>query len=608
MKIHQRRIHFSGKTAASAGVLIACVLVAGFAFGSELEITADSFFARFANLDIETPSSAVPSVERQGAFTFKQLENHPDNLHRVFSASPRLAFAGDSLAGAVSGHYKDLLSVYRIRQGVDDNFTMRAIDMRTGGLIGITTLDSLRNLYEQSGYMDWQTVDRARRKATTQLVDDIEERGYDRDSIAVKWGRMNQVLEARQRELPYIEYEVALAQYFNLSLLATEIGTVETFNNDRVVSRVGARSRYQIMPSVLRDFGINHYRLSTRGSRTISVYEEWHPLLSMEVSMKIVRAYSNAVGHEIPGISAYHTGPFNIFHIFRTFLEEAGPTVGRSATTEFAYLWGITDGFESIRTSSSFRGYSRGYIPAGYGSLRTTDELSIDTTRTRLAERVRLAEGSQVYLSELLNLLSEAAPELDWRTDERDSTLYQKFKSLNGHMNLPRQDGSQIPPNGDALLVRTVKGKPVRIFLPLGASAAIAEAGVTMFDPDETFEYKHEYFGSNLVQEKTVWDREYEQLVEAAGRFEFSEENRSTLYDLVAKFEELAAVNPSYYRRTQLEIIKQHRWIWRSKEFAKLLNSIDQSGIAERTRRSYPMNELRSMSPQPVQSPLADTP
>src|SRR5690606_18549735 len=133
---------------------------------------------------------------------------------------------------------------------------------------------------------------------TRRLVEKYAKKGIPKADITVKWGRKNQVLEARRNEAAFIEYEVRLARYLGLSLLATEIGTVETFNRDRLVSTVGARSRYQMMPYLLRQRGIHHYELANAAGKKVSVFEEWHPLLTMEPAMLTLRGYSNAVGHE----------------------------------------------------------------------------------------------------------------------------------------------------------------------------------------------------------------------------------------------------------------------------------------------------------------------
>lgn len=76
------------------------------------------------------------------------------------------------------------------------------------------------------------------------------------------------------------------------------------------------------MPYLLRQHDIHHYTLRTAAGNRIRVLEEWHPLLTMEPAFLVMRSYANAVGHEVPGLSAYHTGPANLFRIYRQFLTE----------------------------------------------------------------------------------------------------------------------------------------------------------------------------------------------------------------------------------------------------------------------------------------------
>ncbi len=104
--------------------------------------------------------------------------------------------------------------------------------------------------------------------------------GSPSENIVIRWGYANQTLEARERDSRYLTYEVNLARRLGLSVLATEIGTVETFNQDQLVSSVGARSRYQMMPDILRMFDVEQYSLPVASGGTVQVSEEQHPLLA----------------------------------------------------------------------------------------------------------------------------------------------------------------------------------------------------------------------------------------------------------------------------------------------------------------------------------------
>ena len=294
----------------------------------------------------------------ENSFTLDQLDTHPDIVFPSWFSDP-LAEEKDTGADEASVRnrlvrdFRDFLALYVQRQGEDDNFTLRVVDNRTDELLEIHELnrEDWENRAPDTSW-DWDPVDEQRRRQTRVLVDKYVDRGIPRKAVTVKWGRRHQVIEARMRELGYIEYEVRLAKFLGLSLLATETGTVETFNRDDLISAAGARGRYQIMPFLLRMNDIHRYRLRTSAGNSIRVYEERHPLLTMETAFTTIAGYRNAVGHEIPGLSAYHSGPGNIFMLYRTFLEQGRDFHTRESNVMDAYTWAITDGFDKLSSSS----------------------------------------------------------------------------------------------------------------------------------------------------------------------------------------------------------------------------------------------------------------
>lgn len=501
-----------------------------------------------------------------GSFTFRELDLHPDVLYRPYMAGPVLSDS-TALSARTIMAFRELLDQYAQRQSEDDNFTIRVTDNRTGKLLEVYVMKAERAQYERDEKANWDEVDRKRREETRRLVDKYTRDGRPRGTVSAKWGRADQVREARKAEEAYILYEVRLARYLGLSLLATEIGTVETFNSDRMVSTVGARGRYQMMPSVLREHGLNRYELPLAGGGTLAISDEWHPLLTMESAFVTLRGYTNAVGHEIPGLSAYHAGPGNIFRIYRLFLDETN-RFGASANVVDAYVWGITDGFGTVSSGSSFGSYSRGYVPSIYGSLRATENLPVDTTKTMLAERVQLSAGREVYLSELLRVLDKQR-DLLWLPEAGAENLYAYFRTLNPHLSLPVGLRDGVPVRGDVRLMSKAKGKTVRFFLPLGATEALAAAGATWLDADATFRFDHKTYLGDPTQ-KTEADWAYEALVQDIARFGFTMRNRSRLQALKAEFEELARRNPSHYRSLQLKIISIHDRLWASSQFENL--------------------------------------
>lgn len=539
---------------------IARSLMRGFAAGSP--IGADQTIPRVS----EAPSS--------GTFTFRELDLHPDFLYEPYTAG---AVVGDSASptARIIRDFRQLLDLYEQRQGIDDNFTIRVVDNRSGEAVELFVLEDARNRYEERGSVNWDEIDRVRRQQTRRLVDKYAARGIPRPAITVKWGRANQVREARERDAPYIEYEVQLARYLGLSLLSTEIGTVETFNQDWLVSSVGARSRYQMMPAVLRQQGIRHYNLQSAGGNRIGVFEEWHPLLSMEPAMVFLRGYANAVGHEIPGISAYHAGPANIFNIYRKFLTEARHLVSKDATVMDAYAWGVTTGFSSVTRGSSFGEHSRGYVPSNYGALRATEELEVDTAMTMRAELVQVEAGQQLFLSQILHALDGQESIVRWPQQVRDAPLYERFRFMNPHIALPdARDSTAVPVNGDVRFVASADGAAVRFFLPLGASDVLAAQGIHTLDDEAMRRFDGRTYQDPNRGEKTMYDRLYDDLVRDISRFGFTRANRAQLYELANRFAELARTNPSHYRQVQNAVIQTHKNVWQWGQWRTLAQTV----------------------------------
>lgn len=528
----------------------------------------------------------------ENSFTLEQLDMHPDVVFPSWFSNP-LAEEDIEADEALTRNrlvrdFRNFLALYIQRQGEDDNFTLRVVDNRTDELLEIHELnrEDWKSRAPDTPW-DWAPVDEQRRRQTRILVDKYVDRGIPRKAVTVKWGRRNQVVEARMRELGYIEYEIRLARFLGLSLLATETGTVETFNRDDLVSAAGARGRYQIMPFLLRLNDIHRYRLRTTAGNTIRVYEERHPLLTMETAFATIAGYRNAVGHEIPGLSAYHSGPGNIFMVYRTFLEKGGDFRTRESTVMDAYIWAITDGFDQL-SSSSFRTHSRGYVASAYGSLRATESLPVDKAAALQVERVQLRDGERINLSRLLELLPPGA-------DLTETNAYDRFREHNPHFLLPERLESQpgVPPAGDIQLVSRSGRTPVRFFLPAGSIKTLFAAGFDGLDPERIFHFGQDTYGgapwshsapdSPDAFPRTVWDRQYDELVQEIARFGFTNENRERLAALTERFEALAREEPSFYRDMQLKIIRTHHRLWHSDVFDRLAAVVRASGISEET-------------------------
>ncbi|MGB3544292.1 hypothetical protein [Rubrivirga sp.] len=515
----------------------------------------------------EAEAAPIVPLNPDDPYTFAGLDIHPDRLYGQYFAG---AFSGRAPAADAEGFLSDFLwrlEMYRNAYGVDDNFTIRVLDDRTGETLEIQQIRSARDAFNGSGQADWDAVNRQRRTVTSGLRQKWQDYGIPRENIVIRWGYKDQTLEARARDQRYITYEVNLARRLGLSVLATEIGTVETFNQDKLISSAGARSRYQMMPDILRMFDVEQYSIPVASGGSIEVKEEHHPLLSVEPYLMLVRAYANAVGHELPGISAYHTGPGNIFKLYREYLR-ANPGLARDDKhVSDAYMWGVTDGFEQVDAVSSFGPHSRAYVLKAYGSLRATEDERIDPGQTINAERVQLRPGASATLSQILTALEPHGRRLDWGPIE-GATLYEKFRDLNPQIALPASNGD-VPASGNLRLTATAGDIPIRFFLPAGASAVLERVGLDVIGVNEPFNERTFLLDES---ERTQTDRDYERLVSETGDFGFTRSAQRRMDRIHDQLQTLASQNPdSRYRQTQAKVARIHRSIWRTASFRSLV-------------------------------------
>jgi len=524
---------------------------------------------------VASTSPDTTSLVPPRLFTLRDLPTHPDAVHSSYFAPEMYASAGVTPRDRrheIHEDFRALIDLFEKRQGVDDNFTIRVTRDDTHELLEVYVLKEDRRRFKNGADVDWPTIDAKRRVHTRRLVDKWENRGVPREEITVKWGRANQIDAAHERDRPFLAYELRLTNYLGLSLLPTEIGTVETFNRDDMVSHVGARSRYQMMPFILRRSGVHRYNLRTEEGSWVEVAEDRHPLLTMEPAFRLLRGYVNAVGHEIPGISAYHTGPGNIYKLYRKFFTQSGAFDSRSTVMD-AYMWAITDGFETVRKNSTFGPYSRGYVASAYGSLRAIDNRPIDLSNTMRAERVQLEPGASLMLSDLLSALRRSTRALNWSLVSDRPNLYERFRGLNPHLDLAPSEDGELSPSDNVRFVSSVDGKAVRFFLPTGGVDALEQAGIDALDEHATFRFNDETYQLPSENERTVWDRRYDDLVSDIKEFGFTTDNRDRLLEIYDAFERLAEESPTHYRQTQLDIIQTHRRIWLSNPWESLADA-----------------------------------
>lgn len=546
-------------------------------------------YGRFASSAVSDDASqaeeeALPVVtfDPSAPFTFSGLDLHPDRMFASYFGGAFLSGPRADSVAAADRDFRYRLGMYEKAYGEDDNFTIRVLDERTGETLEVYALRDLRARYEATGSADWNDVDFPhRRDATAMLKGKWQARGIPREAITIRWGRANQTAEARDRDARFIQYEVQLARRLGLSLLATEIGTVETFNQDQLVSPVGAASRFQLMPDIMQLFDVAQYSIPTVSGAAVSVREQLHPLLSMEPSMMLVRAYSNSVGHELPGISAYHTGPGNIFHLYQAYIQARAANPPLNGHVSDAYMWGVTDGFERVDAQSSFGTESRAYVMKAYGALRATEGKTIDPAGTFRGDLVQIAPGRAITLDRLLTALG-GAERLDWQVPARTPagtpgsnslSLYERFRRLNPHFALPIGTGDGVPASGNLRLSSATGSTPVRFFLPTGSDDVLRRVGldvvgdVFVFD-EETYRVRPE--------DVTATDRAYERLVEDTGRFGFSVENKARLDRIAAQLQSLAQQYPgSRYRQTQAKIARIHQSVWGTRAFRELAGTVE---------------------------------
>jgi hypothetical protein len=471
--------------------------------------------------------------------------------------------------------FYELLMIHSIRYGVDDNFTLRIFNRKTGEVLERYVLENERAEFLKSGSASWDQIDRKRRTVMKKLLDRYERNGHRRRDLTVTWGRLNQVFEARKRDEPYLAYELRLAKMYGLSALSTELSTVETFNQDWLVSRAGARGRYQFMPDMLRRFGIKRFSMATTSGHRVRVYEERHPLLTMEHAFEIMRAYANAVGHEIPGLSAYNTGVGNIFTLTRLYLMRVRPKLDEASVFD-AYSWAVTDGFKEVSKRSTFRRQSRAYLPSVHAAYRAVEHMAVDLDQTMHAELVTLRHGKRINLKDLLDLIEK--DDLSW-SPWAEASSYEAFTQFNQHLALPEPgpDGG-IPANGNLVIVNPTKKISVRIFLPLGSAEALAAEDIDVFDDERTRRFDDfTYQDPAQTGEKSLLDWEYESLVDDIGGFGFTMANRERLVKLTEQMGVLAEDRPTPYRKSQALIASMHNRLWSHGPWVKLEKAVTQA-------------------------------
>ena len=221
---------------------------------------------------------------------------------------------------------------------------------------------------------------------------------------------------------------------------------------------------------------------------------------------------------------------------------------------------GLTDGFDAVSAESTFKTRSRGYIPAVMGAMRAYNPNIIDPSYTQRAARVELEPGTRITLRDLLGELADER--LNWGPDTYSMSMYERFRHLNPHIDLPRPEGEGVPNDGNITLTSTAEGHAVRFFIPLGGPDLLRSSSRVQLDAEATFIFDENTYTRPRNGTRTAADEAYTQLVDRIGQFGFTDESRARLHALHDRFEALAEETPSHYRKTQLNVIEMHRRVW----------------------------------------------
>ena len=89
--------------------------------------------------------------------TLLDFVHHPDRIHQPYMSGPVLSAQAEAAPLALVNQFRDLLALYQERMGIDNNFTLRVVDNRSGQLLELHELDEARDdedarrLWEVSG-------------------------------------------------------------------------------------------------------------------------------------------------------------------------------------------------------------------------------------------------------------------------------------------------------------------------------------------------------------------------------------------------------------------------------------------------------------------------
>src|SRR5690606_10540462 len=107
------------------------------------------------------------------------------------------------------------------------------------------------------------------------------------------------------------------------------------------------------------------------------------------------------------------------------------------------------------------------YVLKAYGALRATEGKTIDPAHTFKGDLVQIAAGRSITLDRLLTALG-GAERLEWDVpgeDDVDSlSLYERFRRMNPHFDLPSSSDGSVPANGNLNLTASAGNTTIRFF------------------------------------------------------------------------------------------------------------------------------------------------
>jgi len=162
---------------------VAVLLVMGLALtiSGSGDLTASEAMSRYVLPALDVGNYSEVEVGATTALTNFTLQDHELHPHQRFQSyfvqhepAADVPFGTSYARDQRLSAFHELLDLFVTRQGVDDNFTMRFRDSRTGEVLKVHTLEEARATYRARGEANWPAIDRERREETRRILDAME--------------------------------------------------------------------------------------------------------------------------------------------------------------------------------------------------------------------------------------------------------------------------------------------------------------------------------------------------------------------------------------------------------------------------------------------------